>query len=396
MLPSNLQTIKEDDFKNLVDNQVSESRTLEYKLELPKGTDEDKKEFLADISSFANTVGGDIVYGIEAINGIANGVPGIAIADLDQEILRIESIISSGLQPRIIHTIHAVKLASGSYVIIIRISQSLLAPHRVIFKGQDKFFGRNSAGKYSLDVEQLRTAFLQSDAIEQKIKDLHATRVLDIEAGRTPFIVSGKRKIIIHMIPIESFASKVSLSQKQIEDLSQNLELTRPMYSGSGWNPYRVNLDGWVSNSGVSDEGKSAYTYLQIFRKGYLEAVESMILSGGANFPNYLFEDEIIKFCSKGLSILKKLGLTTPVYIFVTFLGVKGMGMGRDQMRFYANAPLTVEKEILDLPDIAVQSFDEDMTQSMRPSLEVVWNACGIATSENYDKEGNWKTYRGH
>jgi hypothetical protein len=49
----------------LVDNQVSEHKTIEYKEALLGNADGDKKEFLADVSSFANESGGDYRVYIE-------------------------------------------------------------------------------------------------------------------------------------------------------------------------------------------------------------------------------------------------------------------------------------------------------------------------------------------
>jgi predicted HTH transcriptional regulator len=61
------------DIQRLITNAVPESRTLEYKQTLKIGSDGDKKEFLADVSAFANTDGGDIIYGLSADKGIASG-----------------------------------------------------------------------------------------------------------------------------------------------------------------------------------------------------------------------------------------------------------------------------------------------------------------------------------
>ena len=47
-----------------IDTKKAERRTLEYKQELPLESDEAKREFLSDIASFANSGGGDILYGI--------------------------------------------------------------------------------------------------------------------------------------------------------------------------------------------------------------------------------------------------------------------------------------------------------------------------------------------
>ena len=65
MISKHIDEITADDIKSLITNSVRESKTLEYKQILPGGQDKDKKEFLADISSFANSSGGDIIYGIK-------------------------------------------------------------------------------------------------------------------------------------------------------------------------------------------------------------------------------------------------------------------------------------------------------------------------------------------
>jgi len=68
----NIDEITEADLQNLVNNAVLELKTLDYKRILPGNSDGEKKEFLADIVSFANSMGGDIIYGISENN---NHVP---------------------------------------------------------------------------------------------------------------------------------------------------------------------------------------------------------------------------------------------------------------------------------------------------------------------------------
>ena len=43
---------------------MAESRYLDYKERLPGDSDEDKRELLADVTAFANTAGGDLLYGV--------------------------------------------------------------------------------------------------------------------------------------------------------------------------------------------------------------------------------------------------------------------------------------------------------------------------------------------
>src|SRR5947209_3490588 len=156
-----MEDVEEADLQGLVSGGVSEGRLIEYKLALPGGGDNDKKEFLADVSSFANTSGGDIVYGMREHQGAAAELVGIPARDWDAERLRLEEIIRNGIAPRIPGlTIKVVPLESSGAALVIRIPRSFAKPHMVIFKGSSRFFSRNTSGKYQLDVAELRAAFL--------------------------------------------------------------------------------------------------------------------------------------------------------------------------------------------------------------------------------------------
>ena len=62
MISGPLEAIGTDTLNRLIANGVAESRTLEYKRDLPNPKDKDsKREFLADVTSFANSQGGDLL-----------------------------------------------------------------------------------------------------------------------------------------------------------------------------------------------------------------------------------------------------------------------------------------------------------------------------------------------
>jgi predicted HTH transcriptional regulator len=44
---------------------VAENKTIEHKLPLPGNSENNKKEFYLDVSSFSNASGGDVICGIE-------------------------------------------------------------------------------------------------------------------------------------------------------------------------------------------------------------------------------------------------------------------------------------------------------------------------------------------
>ena len=92
-----LAEIDESDLQALLDNQVAEGKAVEYKSVSPGNADGDKKEFLADVSSFANAAGGDLVYGIREEAGLPVELCGLQIDDVDAEILRLENCIQTSI-----------------------------------------------------------------------------------------------------------------------------------------------------------------------------------------------------------------------------------------------------------------------------------------------------------
>ena len=108
MLPIAFEKITSDEIVRLVTDKVSERKTLEFKRSLNIGTTDEQAEFLADISSFANASGGDILFGITdergedgSATGIAGEIVGLAISNAGTECNRIEQLIQTGLQPRL-------------------------------------------------------------------------------------------------------------------------------------------------------------------------------------------------------------------------------------------------------------------------------------------------------
>ena len=92
-----LDQIDEDDLRALI-GAASEGLTLEFKQDSPAlGTDGEKREFLADVTSFANAAGGDIVYGIKAAQGQAEDLTPLEVDDPDMLTLRVQQILDGNV-----------------------------------------------------------------------------------------------------------------------------------------------------------------------------------------------------------------------------------------------------------------------------------------------------------
>ena len=131
MIPKPLSQITEAALTSLIENKVQGRKDLDYKRDLPeRNDDEQKREFLSDISSFANTVGGDLIFGIytPSGDGAPVSIPGAPTDSLEDAKLWIENVLRTGLQPRLTgNELQAVPLTSGRAVLIIRIPEVGLA-----------------------------------------------------------------------------------------------------------------------------------------------------------------------------------------------------------------------------------------------------------------------------
>src|SRR5579871_423599 len=140
-----LDQIEERHLSALIDDKLQESQDLEFKRDIIGKDDRAKREFLKDVSGFANTAGGHLVIGLAEFEGVAATLHGITGTSADDEIRRLNSIIESGIEPRLVGlNIRPVPLSAGGYALVIRIPASWNPPHRVTFGGWNKYFARNS------------------------------------------------------------------------------------------------------------------------------------------------------------------------------------------------------------------------------------------------------------
>ena len=376
--------VKEGDLQSLIDNQVPEGITIDYKEVLNIQKPSDKKEFLKDISSFANTQGGYIIYGMKEEKGIASELCGITLENTDTEIQKLENLIRDGLEPRIYVTqIKFVELSNSKYIFVIRIPRSFNPPHMVTIDGHRKFYGRNSSGKYPLNVDDLRILLGLANEITKKAKSFCFDRVFKIKSGQAPVPLYDGPKYVLHLIPFSSFKPAINYDLSKFNKNPQKLPFITWANSNSGM----YNFDGFVSYRGY----KPAYVYTQIFRNGIIEAVDMEYnpnsknnISDGIN-RNY--ENRITEAITQYLDIQQNFGITPPVFVIFTLLGVKGVHIGYREFSEPKLEPLPgsipFTQDDLILPEVIFSDFDSSkIKQQMRQIFDIVLNAANLACEE--------------
>ena len=285
-----IDSITEDHLRSLIEDQVAELRIIECKRELPGTSAEEKREFLADVCSFANMAGGDLVYGMTENGGMPQELPGFETSNIDSEINRLENSIRDGIGARISGVrSFPLQLRSGRHALVLRVPRSFSRPHVVTFRGHWASYSRSSAGKYPMDVGEVRRAFVLSEGVADRIRAFRAERLSRVVAGETPVAIEGTSRVVLHVLPISAFDSPASVVDLDIyrPPLSERVLLPIYIVNEVGLDEtllrypdafeLRYNFDGVFCDArlGVAGWRKGLKATLQLFRTGIIEAADN-------------------------------------------------------------------------------------------------------------------------
>lgn len=153
----------EDDLLSMKSDQIQESLSLEFKSSKAlEKSDKKRTDLSKDVSAFANSEGGDIIFGVAEV-----GKPPSRFGDIDEGIdpLNVspewlEQVLNSSIHRRIdglrIHPIELKKSKPGRYAYVVHIPKSYNAPHQASDKRYYKRFNFESAPMEDYEVRDVR------------------------------------------------------------------------------------------------------------------------------------------------------------------------------------------------------------------------------------------------
>lgn len=173
---------READILSLIDNGVKESIELDYKqCDSLQKTDARKREIGKDVSAFANSAGGTIVYGVAEDKHVPTAIDaGYDPADITKEWL--EHVINSHIQPRLercyINQVELTTTHPGNVLYVVEIAQATTrAPHQA---SDHRYYRRFNFESVPMEDYEVRDALHR-----QQEPDLMLT-LTRIPAGQLP------------------------------------------------------------------------------------------------------------------------------------------------------------------------------------------------------------------
>lgn len=387
MLTKRLADLTSDDILALATNHIAEGRYIEFKSAPVGNSYDDRKEFLADVTAFANASGGDLVFGVSTTDGAASDALGIEVVDPDKEKLRLGDLIRSGAEPRLIFDMVWLPIVEGRGVLVVRVPRSWTAPHRVTLQGHDKFYIRNSAGKHPMNVDELRQAFTLSETIIGRIRAFRSDRIDTILKEESPFQLKAGAKLVFHGVPLSAFVDPPSVA---LNDYS--LTSLFPPFGSSGYS-YQHTLEGLATHTPLQADGVRAYTML--FRNCILKSVAELALTprdGSTLASPFRIEQFIRRSWQSFRDVTNRFGIEPPFYVFISLLNIRGVSPTMPQESLHEESGSTYRRDHLLLSEFEIPSnrTSEQDTVLFKSMFDQISNGFGLPRSLSYRRDGQY------
>lgn len=376
---------------------VAEGRRIDYKESMPGDGERAVRDFLKDVCAMANAAGGYLVFGIDEErdgDGNSKGTPksvvGVGEVNTDVETLKWQQRINQNIEPTVIgHRIRFIDgFADEKSVMLVYVPKSLLSPHRVTYQGKRDFYVRHDRGNMLMEIDELRSAFVDARAIPERIEEFRRQRVSRILAGETPVPLLTGFTTVMHVVPLAALGPEpAEFDVGAIEPPPEPLPPNTPYNS-------RLNFDGRLFHTPHRSEPLRSYS--QVFRDGRVEYVDSREREpnsdGVVYIPSQTFESESIRFLINTVSVLDSLGVQPPLYVCLSLLRVRGMVMGRPR-RMLRDADTAIDKDnLLVAPVMLADMSTENIDVVLRPAFDTLWQASNGVASPYYNNDGKWES----
>lgn len=383
-IPQTLSLTTASDIDSLITEQATEGPHLDFKRDLPGSDSSSRHELLADVSAFANSSGGDLIYGMDE-DGEARATTIVpATGNADAEARRIQDVLMNGLEPRVPGIqVQPVDVAGG-FVLIVRASQSWAAPHRV--KTNQHFFVREGRRKRQLDVPEVRGLFLRSEHQAQRVRDFRTERLGKLVSGDVPVrLVEGPR-LVVHLVPTQG-----ALGLLQLDPVTYARERSLPAL-GPSLSGARLNIDGALGAGIRRADGIDVYS--QLFRNGFFETVQVLLGRTERNrsaLASTAYEKDVIALVERFRNELAHIGAGQEMTCMLSLTDAANVELGLAQMeRFMLDEQQGFfDRSTLVLPDVLLPP-EIPAGRALRPVFDLVWQSAGLEGSRNYNEQGDW------
>jgi hypothetical protein len=386
--PDALAELTPADIQNLIDSEVAENLTLEYKQTLPTGGTDQKREFIYDVAALANQAGGDIVYGVvdrrgqdNQSTGVAERLTGMTISNVQTEIARLSNLIRDSIAPRLAGVVMQHVSCPQGDVLVIRVPQSWNRPHMVTFDGVNRFFGRSSTGRYLMSVEQIGRAFSEQRELSETIERWRKHRAELASKNAGPIALASEVTMLFHVMPASAFNRELLRTSWKLsrEDILR-------IHVPHGTTNSRYNADGCLVTAQLQPKSV-AFGYTQIFRSGIIEYADSQCYfpHSGSQHSMILgqeLEKQMVNCYQDAITRFRKQGQSGGLYVGFSLIGIKDKNFDSAMIRRRSSNPsYGIRQDVFVSPEVYVDINEPEESpyrSTLLPLVDTMWQVAGM------------------
>jgi hypothetical protein len=399
MFPVNLNDLSPANIQALIDSEVAESLTLEYKRDLPSGQSEKKREFLYDVAAMANALGGDIVFGIldrrgedNQSTGVADGLSGIKLANAQAEINRLSNLIGDSIAPRVAGIQMVPATSPQGDVLVLRVPRSWNKPHMVTIGGVNKFFGRVGTTKYLMSVDEIGRSFSEQRELRESIERWRSHRAELVKRGEGPVGPPGPVTMLFHAIPTSAFTRDVLRETWTVSEQEKNF-----MHVPNRPTNFRYNADGFLS---LAVAGRQAYGYTQLFRSGIVEYADAYCYSPpmqgyDSMISGQKLEQEMVNCYKDVLRRIRAQGRSELLYVGFSLIGIANKSFYSTLRSLAIPDQYSILQDIFTSPEVFADMNDPEelpYNRTLLPLVDTMWQVAGRSGTP-FKLKGRWDPF---
>ncbi len=350
-----------------------ESRFIEYKRQLPAKNSDSVRKFLETVSSFANTQGGLVIFGIKDQQGIPGKLSPLVDFNPDQDVIRLENYTRDHLDPPLT-SIRATPIQDdGEDFLVLEIPRSLNGPHAVWMNKEGQYWRRGTGGKYIMDVGELREAFLESDAWLKATEKFRQERVDRIIGARTGGRIENTGPaVLLHILPLGP-RHRIDIDSVALDWKSH---LVPDLGIASSGTTARHNLNGGL----VTVIGDRGGALVQYFRQGGIEVYASLDCytfgTEGTFLDGRCLQEDLCSWMDKALGWMGCAEIEPPVVVYLSWLNVSNR-----RLTFRGRSPDAAPgkgfEEVTELqPEVILDDLHENAVP-LEDLFAMMWQASG-------------------
>lgn len=401
--------ITASDAQSLIERQIREDRTLDFKQQFDLSKDRDKRDLLLDVTALANAEGGTLLYGAVEGEGEDRGLivdlRGMALLP-DQTQLTVSNLLRDGVDEPLPGVLHrALLLQNGTYLYVIRVPSSFRAPHSFRFgSSRHNFYARATVSNEPMTARQIKDLALRATSARERITMLIERRsdaLRRIAASREQWSghhgaeqICGPDYVALHVLPLAPPDGGMDLG-----DMGTYRRLAKvppPGRQDRANGSERMTLEGLYNETPYRDSrGPGVYTLhlreggIEFFRAG-IAAVRSDRRDAPRVLNALKLEKDILASLTEAAALTDACLLNLPVAISLRLFGVSGVFLESTAGRMPDFEQYThpfPQPEILIEP-VVVSAWGADADRAIRRLLDTVWQAAGYLRCFHYDEAG--------